>query len=358
MEILFTGNKPQKKTYSYSVKENNNSNIITFILDKVQEDLDLSTLSCFVKVKGLEIDKDVPTIEIEGDQIKVNWTLLRKHTISRMLLIQLQFEGTSDIVWQTEIITIVLSDTIKADKYIENEYPAVLINHEERITSLENGGQPTKKNKNFVYASKENIILKKDCFLVFTTSKKRNSKGQKINCWGTKLGNCISRKTALKGEYEFKDFLSLLFDCEVEKILTEEADIYPQLIFPKVFMEPSNQDPQKYIYQTQISIRNKEGEIDNPQIAIRGLLPIYSHMSEFKIENLEGQILGHCRFMTKFIEDYRELFHIKGERRIRYWGGNMARSWLEIQCCLVYDAELFGEDVLQVYFLPIPRRFA
>lgn len=360
MEILFSGNKPQKKTYSYSVKENNISNIITFILNKEIEDLDLSSLSCYVKVQGSDIDKDVPSVEVEEDKIKVHWTLLRKHTISHVLKVQLQFEGVDDIVWQTEILTLVLSDTIKADEYIENKYPAVLTNHEERITSLENEGQPTKNNKNFVYASKENIILKKDCRLVFTTSKKRNSKGQKINCWGTKLGNCIGRRTALKGKYDFVDFLSLLFECEVEKILTGAADIEPQFIFPKVFMEPNNQQPQKWIYQTQISIRNEEGEIVNPQKAIREFLPIYSHMSELDISegSLEGQLLGHCRFMTKFIEDYRELFHIKDERRIKYWGGNMARSWLEIQCCFVYDAELFGEDVLQVYFLPIPRRFA
>lgn len=140
MEILFTGNKPQKKTYSYSVKENNNANIITFILNKEIEGVDLSSLSCFVKVKGSEIDKDVPTVAVVEDKIHVIWTLLRKHTDSRMLLIQLQFEGTSDIVWQTEIITIVLSDTIKADKYIENKYPSVLINHEERISELEESG--------------------------------------------------------------------------------------------------------------------------------------------------------------------------------------------------------------------------
>lgn len=139
MQILFTGNKPQKKTYSYSVKENNNSNKISFILDKVQEGLDLSTLSCFVKVQGLEIDKDVPTIEIEEDKIKVNWTLLRKHTDSRVLSVQLQFEGHGDVVWQSEILQLVLSDTIKADEYIENKYPAVLTNHEERITDLEGG---------------------------------------------------------------------------------------------------------------------------------------------------------------------------------------------------------------------------
>lgn len=137
MEILFSGNKPQKKTYSFSVKENNNSNIITFILDKEIEGLDLSSLSCYVKVQGSEIDKDVPNVEIEEDKIKVIWTLQRKHTESRLLSVQLQFEGQGDVVWQTEIVQFVLSDTIKADEYIENKYPAVLVNHEERLQGLE-----------------------------------------------------------------------------------------------------------------------------------------------------------------------------------------------------------------------------
>lgn len=140
MEILFTGNKPQKKTYSYSVKENNNSNVITFIFDKVQENLDLSSLSCFVKVHGSEIDKDVPTVRVRQNKIHVNWTLQRKHTDTRILNVQLQFEGIGDIVWQSDILQIVLSDTIKADEYIQNKYPAVLTNHEDRIQTLEEGG--------------------------------------------------------------------------------------------------------------------------------------------------------------------------------------------------------------------------
>lgn len=139
MDILFTGNKPQKKTYSYSVKENNNSNIITFILNKEIEGVDLSTLSCFVKVQGSGfLDKDVPSVEVEEDKIKVHWTLLRKATSYRVLSVQLQFEGSEDIVWQTEILTLVLSETIKADEYIENKYPAVLTNHEARIINVEN----------------------------------------------------------------------------------------------------------------------------------------------------------------------------------------------------------------------------
>lgn len=141
MKILFKGNVPQEKSYSYSVKNNNNSNVITFELDKIQEDdLDLSSLTCFVKVKGAIIDKDVVTKTVDGDKLKIKWIMKRKHTKSRIISVQLQFEGygESDIVWQTEMIEITLSNTIKADEYIENEFPGELMDHEARIQALEN----------------------------------------------------------------------------------------------------------------------------------------------------------------------------------------------------------------------------
>lgn len=142
MKILFKGSVPQEKSYSYSVKNNNNSNVITFELDKIQEDdLDLSSLTCFVKVKGAIIDKDVVTKVVEDDKLKIKWIMKRKHTKSRIISVQLQFEGygESDIVWQTEMIEITLSNTINADEYIENEYPGELADHEERIQALEQG---------------------------------------------------------------------------------------------------------------------------------------------------------------------------------------------------------------------------
>lgn len=139
MEILFKGNVPQQKMYSYAVKDNNNSNTITFVLDKIQEDnLDLSSLTCFVKVKGHVIDKDVVVKIVEEDKVKIKWILKRKHTKSRIISIQLQFEGyENDLVWQSEIIEITLSGTIKADEYIENEFPGELMDHEARIQALE-----------------------------------------------------------------------------------------------------------------------------------------------------------------------------------------------------------------------------
>lgn len=139
MEILFKRNVPQQKMYSYAVKDNNNSNTITFVLDKIQEDnLDLSSLTCFVKVKGYTIDKDVVVKIVEENKVKIKWVLKRKHTKSRIISVQLQFEGyENDLVWQSEIIEITLSGTIKADEYIENEFPGELMDHEARIQALE-----------------------------------------------------------------------------------------------------------------------------------------------------------------------------------------------------------------------------
>lgn len=139
MEILFTGSVPKQKIYSYAVRGNYNSNTITFVLDKIQEDnLDLSSLTCFAKIQGYALDKDIVEKVVEGDKLKIKWIMKRKHTKSRIISVQLQFEGyQNDCIWQTEIIEITLSGIIKADEYIEDNYPGELANHERRIQNLE-----------------------------------------------------------------------------------------------------------------------------------------------------------------------------------------------------------------------------
>lgn len=140
MEIKFIGNKPEKTIYAYAVKENNDTNKIEFLLDKVQEggNLDLANYIAFAKIRGANFVDKVPLIvEIVEEKIKLSLTLQRKHTSSRGLDIQLQFEyfttNENVLVWQTEIFTMVLSDTIPADEEIANKYPAILQDHEKRI---------------------------------------------------------------------------------------------------------------------------------------------------------------------------------------------------------------------------------
>lgn len=361
MDILFTGNKPQKKTYSYSVKENNNSNIITFILNKEIEGVDLSTLSCFVKVQGSDIDKDVPSVEVEEDKIKVHWTLLRKHTISHVLKVQLQFEGVDDIVWQTEILTLVLSETIKADEYIENKYPAVLSNHEARIKTLEEGGQPTPtKSKEFYYLKKtfasSSLYFKSNCRIALTTTIRTHSKGQKANWWGTKLGNKFHNGTEIeRGDYFIEDFLSRLLGCEVEKILSVESDLDPMILFPMAFGVKVNGKPQYYLYQTEIELNM---EVEQPMAkAIATFLPFRSKVErKFVVDDLEeaDDLIHQTKCMVKFVEDYE----LKSTEKAMYWKGNMARNWLELQFCFAYEKAIWGENIIKVYILPIARRFA
>ena len=63
---------------------------------------------------------------------------------------QLQFEQPNDgdcVVWQTEVIGVTLSRTIAADRQIEEQYPSVIQDLAERVTTIEeikiiNGGNP------------------------------------------------------------------------------------------------------------------------------------------------------------------------------------------------------------------------
>ena len=58
--INFKGITPQQRFYSYAVQGNNKSNIIRFVVEQDQENEDLHTMSCYLKVANKEhnyIDK-------------------------------------------------------------------------------------------------------------------------------------------------------------------------------------------------------------------------------------------------------------------------------------------------------------
>lgn len=144
MLINFTQTKPESKEITFSVKGNNAIDRVDFVLDRfLPNGEDLLRFRPFVKVQSAKktyIDKDVPSEfgEYAEGKIWISWYLLSKATKYRTLDVQLQFEK-GEAVWQTEMVTIILEDNIKADEFIENESIGELRDHENRITALENG---------------------------------------------------------------------------------------------------------------------------------------------------------------------------------------------------------------------------
>lgn len=132
INIYFKGIIPQQRFLNYSVQGNNNADKIKFIVEATQTDIDLSTLTPYVKVQsagGSYIDKIRLTATPKDNTLEMVWTMTRKSLQCRNLSLQLQFEderNDHDIVWQSAIAQIELFDTIKADKPISEQNATII----------------------------------------------------------------------------------------------------------------------------------------------------------------------------------------------------------------------------------------
>lgn len=167
MQIEFKGNNPPIKSYNFGVMGNNAAEIIEFVLNSQQLNMDLTKFKAYVKSASPTLaftDKEKLEIEDAGaGKIKLAWKLLRKHTRNYSLNVQLQFEDSkADIVWQTLVITFHFGKTIDADKEIENQQPTIIQDLCERVSTLEEktetANQSYESYHNFPTVGKENII--------------------------------------------------------------------------------------------------------------------------------------------------------------------------------------------------------
>lgn len=141
--INFKGKTPQQNFYSIGVKDNNKANKIMFVLSAYQQDVNLGEYTPYLKVQSKEhdyIDKIVleSTKDVISDDIlNIVWTLTSKSTQYRNLELQLQFQSDNndEVVWQTMIVEIELSETIKADKEVNEKYPTELAQLEKEVAS-------------------------------------------------------------------------------------------------------------------------------------------------------------------------------------------------------------------------------
>lgn len=155
MDIIFKGTSCPIKFLHIGVRGNNLVDKLVFCVDrKTPDGLDLSEFTPYVKIQNKAenyIDKDGKlAIDKCDNQLRLTYQLRRKTTQYPSFDMQLQFEQPNDgdcVVWRTEVIGVTLSRTIAADRQIEEQYPSVIQDLAERVTTIEeikiiNGGNP------------------------------------------------------------------------------------------------------------------------------------------------------------------------------------------------------------------------
>lgn len=152
--ITLKGTKA-KQCFDFSVIGNANADIITFklteSLDSVHTLADLSELDAYIKLQSVDktyIDKCIATKEYVSGQnpyLNVSIILKKKSTHYSNLYIQLQFEDDGgNVVSQSGVFALVLSNHIPADEEISDEYPyaiqeleSIVLTYNGRISDLE-----------------------------------------------------------------------------------------------------------------------------------------------------------------------------------------------------------------------------
>ena len=128
--VNYNGNKPISNYYKYGVEGNNSTDLIRFILKKVQADNITLLDADYVYVKCQNDSGFVDKVPVEatdyGDfNIAVDWLLQKKHTTKESLEVSLCFEK-GDNVWQTQLFTLKIMRGVVADDEIINNYPTII----------------------------------------------------------------------------------------------------------------------------------------------------------------------------------------------------------------------------------------
>ncbi len=127
--ISFKNRKPSQSEVEIGVAGDNRAETICF------ETGQKLSGSMFIKLVG---DNYCDKTPLEYNSGKAIWNVERKTLAkSGYILGQLQLEAADDIIWQSNVIKFSSSTTLDADNEIEQSNPAVLVNHEQRITHLE-----------------------------------------------------------------------------------------------------------------------------------------------------------------------------------------------------------------------------
>lgn len=139
--VNYNGNKPITDYYKYGVEGNNNADVVRFVILKQQGHIDLTNnFRVFVKCQNddfsdkVEIDEE--NIKVEGNNVYVDWFLMKKHTTQGTLQVSLCFEDEDEVVWQTQVFTLKIMNGVVADDEIVNDYPTILQQLQKQINEI------------------------------------------------------------------------------------------------------------------------------------------------------------------------------------------------------------------------------
>lgn len=159
MKIKFNKNYPEKNYYRIGVRDNNLVDCLTFELDVIQENIDLSAFRPFLKlvsVDGNYVDKISLTSEInqQNGKMYLSTMLTDYATTACSVDAQLAFEyidAESDVlIWQTSIFNLTFDETLNVDEIIKKKFPNVIIELEKSIDTIEKN-KPNLVKKKSVY---------------------------------------------------------------------------------------------------------------------------------------------------------------------------------------------------------------
>ena len=319
--INYNGNKPTTDYFKYSVQGNNNADVVCFSLATKQGKLDLNNYDYKVYVRcKCEDDDFVDKVEITNDvsvvsnQLLCKWTLLRKHTVNRQLLVSLSFEDSNnEVVFQTQLVKITIANGIDVDEEIANTYPTILQQLIDKVFV----------DKDFVHIRGQQITFDTDVHILIGSGKRSNSKGLLLNkkCKrGKTFGNTITDFSFEKGNYSLEDVAEKI--CETNVLTRVEVQGLNQYFEREksngfVFITPF-QELKKYV---------QNPKPDNPY---------YNN---------------YCRRIDiKFVQNYSQEVREHGSHRTIIWSGNMAKNYLK---CLIN----FDNDNNQMVFMFTPSRY-
>ena len=401
--INYNGNKPTTDYFKFSVQGNNNADVVRFCLSKQQNKNDLSSCKVYAQAYCEEdgfIDKVEITdnMSIVGNQLSVDWTLLKKHTVNRQLQVSLSFEDTvNEIVWQTQIVKINIANGINADEEMINSYPSVIQqmrddidNDKVRIGTLEedvNDLQTTKKDKydkNFMdivmwqKGYEKRFKSKVDNVSIgITVAGQRSANHTRQVAFGTKLGtrsNTPSWSNILDSNNDISstDLLKLFFSDVQNQVVdfVSASRLFDNLGQLKKAGYTTSKPNQMIFYSDTCYYATTESDTGHIVVNILNGVIKDSTLDHQITRCLRKVIFGkstkdendnrvhytydvaHTRFMVKFIQDYTQ--H-STDKNMMYWTGNMAKLWLEVDVA-VYDVNTTNKT-FKMAFRIVPRSF-
>lgn len=354
--INYNGNKPTTDYFKFSVQGNNNADVVRFCLEKKQGKIDLSGYKVYAQAYCEEddfIDKVEITdnVNIVDNQLSADWTLLKKHTVNRQLLVSLSFEDLdNEVVWQTQIVKIAICNGILADEEMINKYPTVIEQMQNDIDELKN-----KPSKEFVYYNRKNgdIHHKVPLGILLGLRKKKNTKGQRLNASqirGKKFGNKITGIVLPVNDGNLTSILEV-----INNLFLNDVDVNAQ------YVEYTKQEVESMFNKVQVPA-------DIGGISLPTLFPffngdqIFDQMFKYGIKvpvEAEEDIGAYHRtaFDIKFVKDYsQENIQQDGqEAPIIKWYGTMANNYINM--CVYVEAVQQSPNEYKAVFLPVPRRF-